>query len=935
MKLYERKWQLLWEKRKVFEADPGKGEKFFITFPYPYVNCSPHIGHSYSALRADMMARYHRMKGDNTLYPQAWHLTGEPLMGAAKRIEKGEKKQFEIFKKAGVPEDEIESFKNPEKMAEYFIEKWEEEWGRLGMSVDWRRSFHTTSMDECYDQFVKWQFKRLKEMGLVGKGTHPVIYCPKCESPTGSHDRLEGEGASIVKYLMILFKMGDTVLPAATLRPETTYGVTNMWVNPEVVYAKAKVNGEEWVLSYPALHKLQDQGYDAEEVGKVEGSELLGKKVKNPVTGDEIIVLPTDFVDPDSATGVVMSVPSHAPYDHIALQDLKESKKWGSEVKKIKYVHLIDSKGFGKHPAIQVCEGLGVESQEQVQRLEEATSTVYKKEFHKGVMNEKCGPFAGNLVSESKDALIKHFTKKGWGSIMYESSEQVVCRCTELTHVKLLKDQWFIKYSDEAWKNKALKALDKMKIYPEEARPWFENAIKGMNDKACARKSGLGTKLPWDDEWIIEPLSDSTIYMAYYIIAKYVNEGELHAGNLKPEFFDYVLLGKNVHNVSKKTSVKKKLLDKIREEFEYFYPVDMRSSGKDLVPHHLCFFIYNHVAFWPEKYWPKSVSVNGWVKYEGKKMSKSKGNFLPLSKVLDEFGADAARLALFDTAEGLDDPDFRKSNANNFLKKMDRLLEEAELLKKRGSRPYNNMDKWLLARVQDRVQATGAFLDKTLNRHALQEGFHGMYADLMTYLSREEPNKKVLEHFFSVFTRLCVPFAPHFAEELHNKVGGKGLVHEKEWPKIEKKFVNKDIQVLVSYLDSLKKDVRNVQELIKKDDLAQITVIVASDWKNVVAKEARQAVDEGLFKQLITRVMKSKAKKYGKMAAKLAKTYSKDPNKIPENVIGGEKEEKLLRDNKNVLEEEFDCTVRVEREEESDSPKAHKAMPMKPSIILD
>ncbi|MBR9677809.1 MAG: leucine--tRNA ligase [Nanoarchaeota archaeon] len=937
MKLYERKWQLIWEKEKVFEADPVKGKKkFFITFPYPYVNCSPHIGHSYTALRADMMARYNKMMGKVVLYPQAWHLTGEPLMGAAKRIMAGDDKQFQTFKKAGVPERIIPSFKDPKKMASYFIKEWDKHFHKLGMSTDWRRTFFTTRLNKCYNRFVTWQFLRLKDKKLVGKGSHPIIYCPLCDSPTGSHDRLKGENATIVEHLMIHFRMNDgTVLPAATLRPETTYGVTNMWINPEVVYVKAKVNDEEWIVSEQAFQKLGSQGYDVELVGEVKGTELIGKTVDNPVTGDSVYIFPASFVKPENSTGIVMSVPSHAPYDHMALEDLKHERRFKKKLDSIVYVHLIDSPGFDEHPAVRVCEMKGIISQQDVKKLENATSIVYRNEFHKGEMNKNCGSFAGKKVSESKEGLIKYFEKKGWGSRIYETSEPVVCRCTSQTHVKLLKNQWFIKYSNKAWKKKTLKCLSKMRIYPEEARKWFENAIKNMNAKACARKSGLGTPLPWDENWIIEPLSDSTIYMAYYVIAKYVNSGELKENNLVPEFFDYVLLNRKKKGVAKRVGVKKSLLDKIRKEFEYFYPVDMRSSGKDLVPHHLCFFVYNHVAFFPEKYWPKSISVNGWVTSEGEKMSKSLGNFLPLSVVIEEFGADATRLALFDTAEGLDDPDFRKDNAISFIKKMGRLLEEVAVLKKSKASKLDDMDKWLLARVQDRVEKTSSFLDSALNRQALQEAFHGMNSDLIKYLNTKKLNKKVLEYFFNVFARLMVPFAPHFSEELYLKLGKKVLVHNSSWPKVEKKFVNKEIQVLVDYKDALMVDVKSIQRLIKKDAIDLLTVVVASDWKNEVAECARKAVEKGKFRALIKEVMNSKVKRYGKRAAQLAQVYAKDANKIPSVILGSKKELRILGQNKNELEKLFGCKVIVELDDESGSEKAVKALPMKPSIILE
>ena len=570
----ESRWQERWHRAKIFEAEPD-GKKYFVTFPYPYVNCPPHIGHTYSAVRVDMVARFKRMQVYNSLFPQGWHMTGEPLMGAAKRIAAKDKEQFKIFKVAGVPDSMIPSFSDPEKMARYFIGEWEKQFHRAGFAIDWRRTFFTTSLNPCYSAFVKWQFLRLKEMGLIGKGLHPVVYCPSCDSPTGSHDRLQGENATILKYTMIKFRCGKMIVPAATLRPETTYGVTNMWVNPDTEYVKARFGGDIWVLSEDAFTKLKDQDYAFERAGKVKGTKLVGSVCTNPVNGDEVPVLPASFVKPENGTGIVMSVPSHAPYDHAALVDLK---------KKLDYIHIIDTPNFPQHPAVGVCEEMGIRSQDDP-KLEKATNTVYRNEFHKGVMNKRCGKFAGRRVSGTKEEIMDYFENRDWAAVLYDTSEPVVCRCKTPNHVKMIRNQWFIKYSDRKWKSRALRCLSKMKIYPEEARQWFENSINNMIDKACARKSGLGTPLPWDGNWIVEPLSDSTIYMAYYIMAKYINAGLIGENNLTDEFFDHVLLDREVD--IKRTGLPKSMLDRIKKEFDYFYPVDLRGSGKDLVPHHL------------------------------------------------------------------------------------------------------------------------------------------------------------------------------------------------------------------------------------------------------------------------------------------------------------------------------------------------------------
>ena len=93
-------------------------------------------------------------------------------------------------------------------------------------------------------------------------------------------------------------------------------------------------------------------------------------------------------------------------------------------------------------------------------------------------------------------------------------------------------------------RNQPYQCLEDMKIIPEEVRANFKYYIGWLQDWACSRRIGLGTKLPWNKDWLIEPLSDSTIYMAYYTIAKYMKD--IDPEDLNDQFFDEVFLGYNI-----------------------------------------------------------------------------------------------------------------------------------------------------------------------------------------------------------------------------------------------------------------------------------------------------------------------------------------------------------------------------------------------------
>jgi len=120
------------------------------------------------------------------------------------------------------------------------------------------------------------------------------------------------------------------------------------------------------------------------------------------------------------------------------------------------------------------------------------------------------------------------------------------------------------------------------------------------------------------------------------------------------DVFDFIFLGKKDFKGQPKIPIK--ILEEMRESFTYWYPMDLRCSGKDLITNHLIMSLYNHAAVFKEEAWmPRGFFCNGHVLVDGKKMSKSEGNFFTIKQVVDEFGSDSVRIALADAGDSLDD----------------------------------------------------------------------------------------------------------------------------------------------------------------------------------------------------------------------------------------------------------------------------------------
>lgn len=891
-KSIEEKWLQRWEEQKIFQTDPDFAKKkFFITVAYPYPNSPQHIGHGRTYTLADTHARYMRMKGYNVLFPMGFHYTGTPILGMSRRVAAGDKELLETFRNIyGVSDNTIETFVEPIKIASYFHNEIKLGMREMGYSIDWRREF--TTIDKAYSKFISWQFRTLLKKGLIVQGSHPVGWCPNDQNPVSQHDTIGDIEPDFNEYTIIKFSLEDNagcIIPTATLRPETIYGVTNLWVNPEIEYVKIQIDNEKWIVSKDAARKLEFLNHKVVIQSTLKGKEIIGKHVKNLIKQISIPVYPASFVEANNGTGIVMSVPAHAPYDYQALEDLKQNtsnssnsnNEFGLKVEEIvKPITIIESEGYSNNnnitPAGEFVRRFKAKNQEDLE-LKRATDELYSYEFYKGKMSQNTGRYAGMPVSEAKDKIKKELITAGSADIMFELVKKPIkCRCGTECIVKLLNDQWFINYGDKRWKDIAHECINKMEIIPEEIRQEFNYVIDWLKERACARKSGLGTKLPWDQNWIIESLSDSVIYMAYYIIAKYANENNnnissINSENIVDSFFDYILLGNgNVIQVAADCKIPTTLINEMRNEFSYFYPLDVRHSGRDLIPNHLSFFIFNHAAIFKRENWPKQVVVNGSVLMEGKKMSKSFGNIIPLRSTIKEYGADAIRLAMLISAELLQDADFSFDAVSGIRSKlydiynmaMECLIEKNKNQKTGGREEEKTKagnviteleDRWFVSRLQYTIEDTTTCMEKLRVREALHSILYSLDQDLQWYRKRvktkdrENSISAILCLFLETRIKMLAPFAPFISEEIWEKIGGDSItlpfslpssssIIFAGWPQVDhhrKDPIAEESEHLIMNLIS------DIQKIIKVTKITptKIVIYTAARWKQRIYQQ--------------------------------------------------------------------------------------------------
>ncbi|HJU79060.1 MAG TPA: leucine--tRNA ligase [Nitrososphaeraceae archaeon] len=876
----EEKWRKRWTDDKIFETDPQlHKKKYFLTVAYPYPNSPQHVGHGRTYTLADVHARYKRMNNYNVLFPMGFHYTGTPIVSMSQRIKSNDLELIETFQQIyKIPDDIIANLVDPKKIASYFHQEIKQGMNEMGYSIDWRREF--TTIDKGYSKFISWQFRNLKKNGLIVQGSHPVGWCPQDQNPVSQHDTVGDIEPELIEYVLVKFKFEDQyIVPTATLRPETIFGVTNLWINPDTKYVIAQVNNEKWIITKEAARKLEFLNTTVKLVSEINGYDLIGKSVLDEKRKQQVPIFPASFVDPNNGTGIVMSVPAHAPYDYQALIDLRKDSKTLSKYNihaNVVPLKIIQTDAFPSNessPAEIIVTRYSIKDQNDP-KLEDATNKLYSEEFHNGKLLPNIDEIGNLSVTKARETIRTKIISQGIGTTIYELKNSVKCRCGTTCVVKLLTNQWFINYGDENWKKMAYELIGNMEILPEEIRQEFTNVIDWLKERACARKSGLGTKLPWDDEWIIESLADSVIYMAYYPLSRHISnnqnlqkdEDKILADNLNDNFFDYVLLGKNNRDnrdtVAKESKISNQLLEKIRNEFEYFYPVDSRHSGRDLIPNHLAFFIFNHAAIFPKDKWPKQIVVNGSVLMEGKKMSKSLGNIIPLRHAIEQYGADSIRLTMLASAEILQDSDFSFDLVKGIRAKLFDIYRNINTNLKIFKELHNSLDEdledvWISSRLQSVITDTTAAIEKFRIREALHTILYLMDNDLEWYEKRKlARNKSIfnnyLKEFYETRIKLLSPFAPYFCEEVWEIIGNDSYISKAQWPEIDQNKISIKSDDNEKLIQNIIFDIQKITKVTKMVP-KKISIYTASSVKCM------------LYRKILDRIQKQVTPNFGQI----------------------------------------------------------------------
>ncbi|KAI7849907.1 leucyl-tRNA synthetase [Circinella umbellata] len=814
--------------------------------------------------------------------------------------------QFQIMEQLGIPREEIHKFADPYYWTTFFPPHAMKDLDAFGSKIDWRRSFITTDANPYYDAFVRWQMNTLKLKNKVKFGERYTIYSIKDQQPCMDHDRQSGEALGPQEYTALKMTVLDwsdkakevlgqvkelegknVHMVAATLRPETMYGQTNCFVGNDITYGIYNVNDKDaFLITERAARNMAHQKIYAQEgvinkLAEIKGADIVGTKIKAPLsTYEHVYVLPMDNVSPTKGTGVVTSVPSDSPDDFATVNDLKKKPEYykikAEWIADYDPVPILETPSYGTLTALTLCKELKINSQKDVNQLAKAKELAYKESFYQGTM--VIGKYKGEKVQDAKPKIKDELIKAGEAFVYNEPEGLIMSRSGDECIVALM-DQWYLDYGEDNWKAETKKCLERSNTFTNETRHQFEQTLDWLNQWACARSFGLGTKLPWDTQYLVESLSDSTIYMAYYTVAHLLHGGSLDGSKVGPlgirpeqmtdEVWSYIF---KLGPYPADCGIPQASLDKMQREFDYFYPLDVRVSGKDLIPNHLTFFLYNHTAMFPEDKWPLGIRSNGHLLLDSKKMSKSTGNFLTVADAVEKYGADAARFALADAGDSVEDANFEDSTANAAILRLFTLLEwcEEQIAKVDSLRTgeYSFYDKVFINELNKLLKATDEAYAATYYRDALKYGVFEFQAARDHYQQaclESGMHKDLVLKYIELQTLTLAPVCPHWSEHVWRDILKKeGTVTSVTFPQPSAP-VDESVLEAAEYIRRTIKSIRdaeiNLQKKKKKGKQVEsnynpnaaksLKIFVANkfpEWEEEILALAKTGYDEATGK---------------------------------------------------------------------------------------
>lgn len=827
----------IWSKANVYNIEKNSSKpKWFQIFAYPAPSGFFHVGTLRSYTYPDVIAKFKRFTGYNVYFPAGIHASGLPAVQFSEKVRSG---MYDNYLKANnCTPDIIEQFQTATGTVHFFQKNYPKIWKQMGFFIN-EESGTPTTIDIGYQKFIQWQFRYLAKQGFVIQKEYISSYCPKdgpVQVDTAETDLSSGGTAQIFEFTVIAFqivgaitikgsKYSEIAIIPATMRPETIFGVTNIWIRPNTHYSIIQFTDKYYIVAESSISNIRTIFTDFTIKGSISSNDLINKMVINPITDDTIPIIPSTIVQDGIGTGVVMSVPAHSPIDFLGYN---ESIKNGFKIANPK---VVIKSIFDGIPSEEVIQKYSIKNISNTDQIESANSYIINKEVNNGIIICDSSDYTNMKVDMVREKIKKQIVKKRIGFKGLFFNEVVICRCGAKVQIRYVPDQWFIRYSDKTMKNQVKQHIStSMNMYPKSIHEQMPSIIDWFEDRPCVRTGvWLGTPFPQEiteqkqSNFIIEPIADSTIYPSYYTISKYIENGSIDPAKLEDDFFDFVFSNKgNIHEVTQKTTIKESVIQEIQEFFQTWYPVDCNFGGKEHITVHFPVFMQMHAMMYPKKYWPRIIFINWWVMQninEKQKVAKSKGGAGPIAQAIEKYSADAIRLYYCHSASPQVDIEWSESKISMYK-------HEIEKIKAMINHIYENsisssfpkdLETWFDYNINSIFRDMYESMKTFQIRKMAQDCYYTIPNLIKQYYMRGciiTENQKPLIRTWITYLSLISPF---MAEQIYQRCGYHGSVFLVD-NIISKPQINSEPSIIEEedFIQNLITDIMKLKIIVKK-----------------------------------------------------------------------------------------------------------------------
>ena len=780
----EKKWQKYWEENKTFKTSDDKSkEKFYalVEFPYPSGQ-GLHVGHPRPYTALDIVSRKRRMQGYNVLYPMGWDAFGLPT------------ENFAIKNKI-----------RPEIVTENNIKNFKRQMQSIGFSFDWDREINTTDPD--YYKWTQWIFIQMFKKGLAYKKEMPINWCPSCKTGLANEEVINGHCE----------RCGGEVIRK----------VKNQWMLKITEYADRLIDD---LKDVDYLDRIKSQQINW--IGRSYGAEI---KFPLKEVDEKITVFTTRADTIFGATYMVISV-DHPLIEKYSdqIKNIEEIRSYRQEVAKKSELERTD---LSKEKTGYKIDGLTA-----INPLTNKDIPVYVSDYV--LMTYGTGAIMAVPAHDDRDY---EFAKKFNIEMIpvIEGSDIENSAFTETNEGNLINSEFLNGLSVD-------EAKEKMYEYIEEKEIGHKKTNYKLRDWVFSRQRYWGEPIPLvyceHCGWV--PLEEKDLPLVLPKVDNYepTDNGESPLSNIDefvhtkcpkcgrdavretdtmPQWAGsswYYLRYTDPHNDEAIAS---------KENLDYYVPVDWYNGGMEHTTLHLLYsrfwhkFLYDIGVVPTKEPYMKRTSHGMILGDNNEKMSKSRGNVVNPDDIVRDFGADTLRCYEMFIGDFEKSAPWSENGVKGCRKFLDKVWRTQELVD--GDSNFEKMETLVHQTI------------KKVSEDYENLKFNTAIAQLMTLLNEFNNLDKISEEQFKIFLILLNPVCPHITEEIWQRMGYEGYVHEASWPEYDESKTILDVIELPIQVNGKLRATVEISRDASEDEVFEKAIaddVVAKylEGKNVVKK---------------------------------------------------------------------------------------------------